>query len=71
MHVFKLAAKTEIWGGRPSIEAESHYIACVGFELTILLPQTSEYWDCWYMAPCLAFQKIDFLILYSAVQGFY
>lgn len=42
MYMFNLAAKTEIWGGRLRSEAETHCIACVGLELTILLPLPSR-----------------------------
>lgn len=41
MYMFNLAAMTEIWGGRLRSETETHYIVCVGLELTILLPLPS------------------------------
>lgn len=39
---FNLEARTGIWGGRLRIETQPPYTACVGLELTILLPQTPE-----------------------------
>lgn len=49
-------------------EREFCYIGQAGFELGIILPQLSKYWNCRYVPPSLVRSFVPFLIALSVVS---